>query len=135
MSVEIMVTVAVAIAFAAGFLLGRWLPGCEIKVSGKETMDVPKVDPLEERELIRVGLMDEHDPAVTAPLHIVESMRTAKCLALGESINGIGPSTERVEESVRMAAGYVAACREFERLWMKVREDAKRAERGEGEAR
>jgi hypothetical protein len=129
MNVEIMVTVAVFIALAAGFILGRWSEGCEIKIIGKDAMGAPKVEPLEERELIRVGLMNEEDPAVRAPLHIAEAMRTAKCLAVGESINGIVPSTEKVAESVWMAAGYVAACREFERLWLKVREDAKRAEK------
>jgi len=129
MNVEIMMTAATVMAMSAGYVFGKWVSGCEIKVIGKDTMDVPKVEPLEERELIRVGLMNEEDPAVRAPLHIAEAMRTAKCLAVGESINGIVPSTEKVAESVWMAAGYVAACREFERLWLKVREDAKRAEK------
>ena len=103
MSVEIVWLVAIVNALVGGFLLGRWHALRSVCMNAEVEGELPKIDPLEESELVRVGMMREDDPAVTAPLHIAESMRTAKCLALGDSINGIVPSTERVAESVWMA--------------------------------
>lgn len=91
--------------------------------------ELPEIEPMAEEDLLRVGLMSEHDAAVRAPLHVAEAMRQAKRISVGDGLELVVPGSERVEQAVWMAAGYLSACREFERLWLKMREDARKARR------
>lgn len=84
-----------------------------------------KVRPLEEGELREVGLLDQDGPLFLAPLHVAEGMRAAMALEIGRTRPGVQGYTD----GLARAAGYLAACAEFERLWTELGEKGRAGRR------
>jgi hypothetical protein len=76
------------------------------------------VRPLEEGELREVGMLDPDGAVFLAPLHVAEGMRAAMALEIGRT----RPGVQVYSDGLARAAGYLAACAEFERLWSELGE-------------
>ena len=93
--------------------------------SAAEVAEAVKMRPLEEGELREVGQLDPDGAVFLAPLHVAEGMRAAMALEIGRT----RPGVPGYADGLARAAGYLAACAEFERLWTELGEKG----RGGGE--
>lgn len=138
MMADVMVTgMVIAAAAVAGWMWGRFgslgvgeFEGLRGRCGARSVDELPKIEPPDERDMISVGSMAETDPAVRVPLYIAAAMRVAKEQSVGESLARVSAKDAGFEEAMWMAAGYVGACVEYQRLFVQLRSRAEEKERG-----
>ena len=124
MSELIMLAVGVVIGVGARL---NWASSGKKKEEGEDIRAPLKA--VSETDMLRVAGMSEDDPCVRVPAHIAQGMVAAKEEAVAQMMAVVTPKDEGFDRAMWLAAGYVKACREFQRLWAELRE------RGEREVR
>ena len=122
--------IGVSLGFFGGFVLCLWARDKDDEADGKEAEEIrAPLKAVSETDMLRVAGMSEDDPCVRVPAHIAQGMVAAKEEAVAQMMAVVTPKDEGFDRAMWLAAGYVKACREFQRLWAELRE------RGEREVR